>query len=209
MATSSSQHGEREIGTKGYHGGGIPRTNRLEERKSSFGKEKCLFFYNCATVNDWYFIFAFGSVIVCGYFISTKHWKYNSFSPVFPLTESKTKGFCRLFFWKFKKKHQPFSMAQPLKIPFPQATKLFHNNWLIFFLLKRQRNSQQIPQDGALHPQNRGKTAFSLYYGDEAIITMTKPFWKGSVIYRYGCFISTVRWKIQPFSSFPLGGIHG
>ena len=93
-------------------------------------------------------------------------------------------------------------MAQPLKTPFPQATKLFHNNWLIFFLLKRQRNSQQMPQDGALHSQNGGKAVFSLYYEDETIITMTKSFWKVSVIYRCGCFISTVRWKIQPFFQF-------
>ena len=115
-------------------GKNIPRTNRLEERKSSFGKEKCLFFYNYATVNDWYFIFTFGSVIVCSCFISTAHWKIQPFSPVSPLTESKTKGFCRLFFWKFKKKNINRFLWHSLWIPFPQAIKLFHNNWLIFFL---------------------------------------------------------------------------
>ena len=41
--------------------------------------------------------------------------KRQPFSPVFPLAESKVRAFCRLFLWNFKKKHQPFSMAQPLK----------------------------------------------------------------------------------------------
>ena len=60
-------------------GENIPRTSRLEERKSSFEKEKCFFFYGCATVNDWYFIFTFGSVIVYGCFISKARWKYSLF----------------------------------------------------------------------------------------------------------------------------------
>ncbi len=38
--------------------------------------------------------------------------KIPPFSPVFPLEE---KAFCWLFLWSFKKKHQPFSLAQPFK----------------------------------------------------------------------------------------------
>ena len=41
--------------------------------------------------------------------------KIQPFSPVFPLAGSKPKAFGRLFLWNSKeKKHQPFSMAQPI-----------------------------------------------------------------------------------------------
>jgi len=47
--------------------------------------------------------FLVGSVIGCGWFISTVWWKIQPFSPVFPLADSMAEAFSRLSLWKFKK----------------------------------------------------------------------------------------------------------
>lgn len=47
--------------------------------------------------------FLVGSVIGCGWFISTVWWKIQPFSPVFPLADSMDEAFSRLSLWKFKK----------------------------------------------------------------------------------------------------------
>ena len=48
--------------------------------------------------------FLYGSVIVCGCFISTVRWKIQPFSPVFPSAGSSAKAFFRLSLWSFKEK---------------------------------------------------------------------------------------------------------
>ena len=47
--------------------------------------------------------FLVGSVIGCGWFISTVWWKIQPFSPVFPLADFMDEAFSRLSLWKFKK----------------------------------------------------------------------------------------------------------
>ena len=48
--------------------------------------------------------FLYGSVIVCGCFISTVRWKIQPFSPVFPLAGATAKVFFRLSLWNFNEK---------------------------------------------------------------------------------------------------------
>ena len=72
--------------------------------------------------------------------------KKTAFFPVFPLAGSTAKAFCRLSLWSFKeKKHQPFSITQPLQmiIPIFERCRIFLQPSSIMGKMQHSLNTPQ------------------------------------------------------------------